>query len=240
MLFFYLGELYKPSHKETVKLCSTILAIQTIGIPMGSPLSPALAILTCARAEEQLFESISSSIRFKAMRYIDDIWICLMKNREEKDEDVQKLFKYYDRHLKIEKEREGKEIQFLDRKIIWNGEELKQVAHNKNTESMKENGERKFMNMIPYKSYGNKKMKKAIIIGKLIRIQLCTTKEEDILWQGWIALTELQTLGYKNSILKEVCGWMDTRYRIKIWRLLFYCFELVGKYFMSQPFRTSS
>ena len=93
------------------------------------------------------------------------------------------------------------------------------------------------MNTLPGISYGPRKRKRAIIIGKLIKIHVGTTRMIDKFWLGWLTLWELGMLGYKWDLVKECCGWIDARFRDKIWRLLSDLFELVGNNFMFPPFR---
>jgi len=220
--------------------CGSLTMIQTIGIPMGSPLSPALAIVTCAISEEKMLQEMLGNEKFVAMRYMDDIWLCTVERKEEREVDIRKLFSYYDHHLKIEKERDGDQVRFLDRMIIWNGKKLKTTEFNKNQTSLIEEGTRTFRNIIPAISFGCKKNKKAIIIGRLFRIQRSTMDKEDRFWQGWFTLTELKMLGYKPNILKDCCCWIDARFKENIWGFLFKCFMLVGKYYMSHPSIVSS
>ena len=52
-----------------------ILLKQINGIPMGSPTSPALAIIVCAHAEHTFLKSILDFPRFFAVRYMDDIHV---------------------------------------------------------------------------------------------------------------------------------------------------------------------
>ena len=229
--------------RETVKMdlenavfkCGEIIVIQTIGIPMGSPMSPALAIVTCAKAEQQMWNTLNGSIRFQAMRYMDDIWVCTLNRKNERKEDTKKLLGFYDKHLKIEKEREGKIVWFLDREIIWNGETLRTISFNKNLESMKEYGIRKFKNILPMESFGGRKTKKAIIVGRLFRIQIGTTMAIERFWQGWITLLELKMLGYSWNILKDCCSWVGARYKEDVWSSLYQLFLLVGNNYMSHP-----
>ena len=70
------------------------------------------------------------------------------KGKRRKEENI---LKYYDRYLKIEKERT--QVRFLDGTIIWDGESLRTVAYNKNEESMKETGLRRFKNILPATRY---------------------------------------------------------------------------------------
>ena len=228
-------ETVKMDLENSVFRCGNIMAIQTIGIPMGSPLSPALAITTCAKAESRMMKELEGTIKFQAMRYIDDIWICTFRRTEEEEPKTKEILKFYDRHLKVEIEREGDKVRFLDRMIVWNGMELRSIAFNKNEESMRNEGKRKFQNILPANSYGRKEIKKAIIVGRLFRIQIGTTRLTDCFWQGWLTLMELKMLNYNLNIIRECCGWVDARYKSDLWRFLFKCFLLVGNNYMSCP-----
>ena len=230
-------ETVKQDLNNAVFKCGIIPVIQTIGIPMGSPLSPSLAILTCAKAEHKMYTELRINTKFHAMRYMDDIWFMIMKNkRDESKEDLTDLFQNYSKKLKLEKEREGNRVRFLEREIIWDGEKLTERAFNKNNESLMKEGKRKFMNMLPNVSYGTRKMKRAIIIGRLIKIHVGTTIYVEKFWKGWLTLWEIGMLGYKWDLVKECCGWIDARFRDKIWRLLVDLFQMVGNNFMFSPF----
>ena len=229
-------ETIKQDLNNAVFKCGTLKVIQTIGIPMGSPLSPALAITTCAIAENQMMEDLMDNYKFRAMRYMDDIWICTMKQRLEEPMKVEKIFEYYDKNLKVERERKGQHVRFLDREIIWTGNKLTTTDFNKNIENLRTFGTRRFQNTIPEISYSKRKLKKAIIVGKLSRVQRNTMNDMNLFVLGWIALLELGLLGYKKNLLQDCCGWMDARYHTSIWRPLFDCFMLVGNYCMFPPF----
>ena len=174
---------------------------------MGSPLSPSLAILTCAKAEYEMLKQIKINTKFCAMRYMDDIWLMMIKEEGTNiEDDLKYLFSKYNKKLKLEKEREGPVVRFLEREIIWNGKTLIERAFNKNKESLLNKGKMKFMNTLPGISYGPRKRKRAIIIGKLIKIHVGTTRMTDKFWLGWLTLWELGMLGYKWDLVKECCG----------------------------------
>jgi hypothetical protein len=56
----------------------TAILKQIIGIPMGSPLSPALAIIICAYSEHKFLTSISTYKYLTAVRYMDDLHSCII------------------------------------------------------------------------------------------------------------------------------------------------------------------
>ena len=159
------------------------------------------------------------------MRYMDDMWLMTLKEKTEKWIETKKLLQGYDRHLKIEKEREGDKIQFLDREIIWDGKKLKEQSYNKNFKELLNTGSRKFQNLLHYESYGDYKTKKGIIVSRFLRIHKSTTEKRDVFWKGWISLIELRMLGYGRRIIEDCYIWCDMQVRSKIWRLLILCFS---------------
>ena len=70
----------------------TFVLQQCKGIPMGSPLSPMLAILYCARIESYFLNTLTTNIRFNSIRYIDDIFIILSgRKKDMKEGKIDKL-----------------------------------------------------------------------------------------------------------------------------------------------------
>jgi hypothetical protein len=67
-----------------------VLLLQILGIPMGSPLSPQLAIITCAYAEHKWsIAHLSWSSRLASVRFVDDLGIILAYNsRSQRSFDV--------------------------------------------------------------------------------------------------------------------------------------------------------
>ena len=90
--------------------------------------------------------------------------------------------------------------------------------------------------MLPNVSYGTRKMKRAIVFGRLIKIHIGITIYVEKFWKGWLTLWEIEMLGYKWDLVKECYGWIDLRFRDKIWRLLEDLFQMVGNNFMFSAF----
>ena len=53
---------------------------QTMGIPMGSPCSPALAVAVCMHAEHRFAEMHPEVVVHYGFRYIDDLLLFLREN----------------------------------------------------------------------------------------------------------------------------------------------------------------
>jgi hypothetical protein len=98
--------------------------LQAIGIPMGSPSSPSLAILVCSYTEYQVQKTLGSDNRYiHGLRYMDDLWLAILapKNHSRLLELRNKLYSQYNKHLRIEVMEKGHKTKFLDKTITWNG-----------------------------------------------------------------------------------------------------------------------
>jgi len=201
-----------------------IVLRQMIGIPMGSPISPSLAILSCARQEHFVKQSLGSDVRYiHGMRYIDDSWIALIYPRDSMARMFQlrqKYFECYNPALKVEIEGKGERVKFLDKWIIWNGKKFIQQHRGKNWESMMEDGKRKFFNVIPVESYNSMTQKKGLIMGILSRVNSNSTLDRDVFFLGWGTLFELLGLGYSVKMLCECCFLIGARYERSVWKQL--------------------
>ena len=97
---------------------------QIIGIPMGSPLSPSLAIIICAYSEHKFLTSIHSFKYFTAVRYMDDVHACIIITpfSQEQTEKCLLIIKdmenIYPETLTLEKTGEGS-TDFLESTITY-------------------------------------------------------------------------------------------------------------------------
>jgi len=157
------------------------------------------------------------------MRYIDDSWIAVISPKDSLTEKIrlrQIYLECYNPALKVEIEGKGDQVKFLDKWIIWNGEEFIQQHKGKNWEPLMEEGRRKFFNVIPFNSYTSLVQKKGLIMGILSRVNSNTTRDRDVFFLGWGILFELLELGYNVRLLSDCCLLMEARWERKIWRKL--------------------
>ena len=94
---------------------------QIIGIPMGSPLSPILAISYCAYMERKM-NLIPKDVKILGTRYIDDIFLILRQKISEKEEKLyetlKKVINGYGKEVEVKIEETGDKITFLEAEII--------------------------------------------------------------------------------------------------------------------------
>lgn len=198
-----------------------IVLRQMIGIPMGSPLSPSIAILTCAKDECISMNSLGSDERYiHGMRYMDDLWLIVLfpkRNDRIRIELSRKILANYQKSLKIEIEQRGETVKFLDKKIIWKNDLLIQQHLGKNWNAISDNGIRKFLNVVDYNSYLEKDQKRGIIIGSLSRVNMNTTINKDKLICGFLTLWEFKKLKYPTRVIRAGCRRMFEKTQSEVW-----------------------
>ena len=133
---------------------------QIIGIPMGSPLSPSLAIIICAYSEHKFLTSIHSFKYFTAVRYMDDVHACIIitpYSGEQKDKClriIDDMEKIYPETLTLEKTGEGS-TDFLESTITYTKQDVsvRYFSKNKETIQHKLSSKLKFYRFQPISSF---------------------------------------------------------------------------------------
>jgi len=199
---------------------------QIKGIPMGSPLSPILAIMYCARAENYFIETLDTKIIIHGARYIDDLLLVISGNKEElnfenMDNIIKDLKGLYNNGSGVELQIEywGKHLQFLENEIYITNNKLYIEYFNKN--GIKRNITR----FKSYKSYEPKIQKIGMIIGYFKRIERLSTSASGFMLQVKRIIQELLDLDYPKNVIKRAIYGMKSKkeeicnelHRIKIW-----------------------
>jgi len=147
---------------------------QIWGVPMGSPLSPIIAILVCARREHYYLNSLGREINLlKAIRYMDDVLIFTKYKKEDKEKTLKHvigLMTCYHLCMDLEITDFGKEIKYLECEIKLKKGKLIVSHVIKNQESIIKQGTLNFMKTANYYSYNPKSNKLGTIIGTYCRI----------------------------------------------------------------------
>lgn len=193
---------------------------QVKGIPMGSPLSPILAIMYCARAENYFLESLDTRINIRGVRYIDDLLLVLSCNKEEAsmeiiDNSINDLKGLYNNGSGVELQIEdwGKHLQFLENEIYITNDKVYIEYFNKN-------GIKRYITRFKsYKSYEPKIQKIGMIIGYLKRIERLSTSTSRFMLQVKLIIQELLDLHYPKGIIKKAIHGMENS-RKEIWEEL--------------------
>jgi hypothetical protein len=167
-------------------ISETILQQHT-GISMGSPLSPALAIIVCAYYEEQLWKSqIANPAAKKTMmvRYMDDTFMMTAHNntRAQKRQVnlLQRAMKTaYHEKMTMEVEPLETGYKFLESEIhVHDSITLK--FFDKNATHLKEHNEQKFYQYQHFSSFSPRRQKQATVTSTLYRIDRFTTTKEHL------------------------------------------------------------
>ena len=183
----------------------TKLLRQTAGIAMGSPLSPALAILNCAFFENKFHSLIkkrysSLSTKFFSVRYMDDLlsfvidqprlpnstqidtsapnMICAThadSSCETLHPIIFDLFHFYHHRLTMEIEPHSGTFKFLESTIQIRPTRTVSQFYLKNYDSAQRAVVRKFLHTQHWDSFNNSNLKSALITGTLCRIARYTT-----------------------------------------------------------------
>ena len=177
------------------------IAKQTMGIPMGSPLSPAMAIATTAYMEQNwrtkmLKEIPEADGTYDARRYMDDvIFVYTGKEGERALEHFRTSA--YEAPLKLE---DAEQDVYLETKIL--GEDITwRRMKNKN----EDNTEQIIWKYQRYDSYAPYGQKWAVMMSTLAKVHEYATDGMQLLYSASTKLREFEGLGYPNKVLRRAC-----------------------------------
>jgi hypothetical protein len=184
-----------------------VIVKQGWGIPMGSPLSPILAIVICVKYETVFKETLGVDNRLKIKRYMDDVWLIGRYKKGSKTEEKEidkaiidfRTFGYHER-MKIETEGVQEKVEFLEctierRKGKW------ECEYRVKNEERRKNGMKGLRRFIEYGSYGDKR-KVGLVMGAMARVEQNCSEKIGILVKGTAVVRELRRAGYPNSEIK--------------------------------------
>jgi hypothetical protein len=200
-----------------------VILRQLKGIPMGSPISPILAIMVCAYYESSFYKNCNSDERQRTegVRYVDDIIVYGIYNRKivgDKDKTMRVMDSFencYHEDLILEEEK------VVDGQCIFLEAEIKLDYKNKILMRFKNvnwkyimNGERrKIMRYVHWRSYTPRSIKRCTIIGCIHRIIMhssCDVFMRDSILKLFF---ELRSLEYPWKFLAGVMYDMMNKYR---------------------------
>ena len=193
---FDLGNIYFTSRGHLLR--------QTIGIAMGSPLSPALAIMNCAYYEDRFHDFLASNHpnladNFFSLRYMDDLLSFVVDKPPPPRDDpppcnkhpdgacaplhplFHELFHFYHDSLTMEIEPHVGTFKFLESAITLSNNKISAQFFLKNYEKTQNRMVSLFLNTQHWDSYNNHAVKRALITGTLYRIARFTSSPELLL-----------------------------------------------------------
>ena len=198
---------------------------QIIGVPMGSPLSPALAKITCMYFENIMLQRYKHEdiCHIEGLRFMDDLlalgtfdYTSTASKRAMKKQ-IKELTVCYDERMSLEIEAESgigdrntnKETQYLQSNIIFNKNRIEMYENNKNAQSITEQGTQKLLRFPHMNSYAPTKQKIAICFQAAIAIERYSTTRKLKKRQFEILEKELRgPLEYPHNFIQITLNYM--------------------------------
>ena len=191
-----------------------VILKQEKGVPVGSPLSPPLAILVAAYYECMFLESIPEKDRKKieGIRYVDDILIFGFVDIECDRERfltaklIEKFAKEcYHADLTLEEEEiKDNKVIFLEAELIIFGDKIEVSHKNKNWNLMQQREEQNIFRFVRWNSAVPRCIKKAVVIGAIHRILVHSTNTKYAVISILKILFELNVIGFPWVFLRRV------------------------------------
>ena len=188
-----------------IQMPSGELKKQREGIPMGDPISPAMAIAACAWMEHEWMESLTLADkgRFRAKRFMDDILMIYARNESWDHEKFIKDFERsecYQEPLELEM---GKDGTFLETRYEIRGNAIKYKLKNEN-----ETGETKVWRYQHFHSASPFMQKRATLTACLRKVQRMSS-DPSTLWESALdKVAEFRRLRYPLSVLRKACSYL--------------------------------
>jgi hypothetical protein len=186
---------------------------QNIGAPMGDPLSPAFAIITCACAESRFLAGLGADERRLVMgtRYIDDLFVCVAYKKNDGKSRAKKILDKIGKHvyprgliLESTGNSNERELEYLDAVISRTNiadVNLQVRWKNKNDRAY---CPQKIVRFRAPCDASNPESQSAGILAVLHTINCHCSSDADIVQHGMELHRELSALGHKHPLLKEV------------------------------------
>jgi len=209
-------------HNAIFQLGQDTILKQLIGIPMGSPLSAALAPLVCIYFEHKLFSILDPKltlIKTNGFRYMDDqIAIAAFDKRDPESKNqaitfVEKLATCYDDAMIMENEASNiketgeiltsSEFDFLEATISICKSEITLKHLNKNKKMILESNKQKRFRYHHYHSYTPTNQMMGTVIGTIVRIHCYSSNTEEFIKSINLTIRELYSLSYPTNIIRK-------------------------------------
>lgn len=204
------------------------LLSQKVGIPMGSPMSPALAIIMCAYCEYRYLQRNNlQSVRPRVfgVRYVDDAYYLSgyhssdPAGRERAQAALDDVVKNcYHKNLVVETDPDQTHICMLESIVdLSTPGELHASYWHKNAESIRTSGTQSFLKFQPFASFSPLASKKGVITSTFLRVRRASSDDKLALRGLGSIITELRTLAYPKSVITSVLQRMTHKYNDNFW-----------------------
>ena len=198
--------------------------LQKVGIPMGSPLSPAIAQIVCAFYECRTAQWARASLITNPVvgfRYMDDLTAFIFYYTEKDLWDALKLaFRIrfgYHRNMELEVEDTTKPFKFLSSVLHADAESglVYSAFHNKNEAAIKAKPHQQFPTYQHYSSFSPATQKISVALSSMLRIGEAVNTTQAAAAAFDLLEAELRGLKYPNRIIKRAfrrARWADARW----------------------------
>ena len=200
---------------------------QFVGVPMGSPLSPALAKITCMYFENILLQKIKNdqTCKLEGLRFMDDLIAIAGVYDYTSTEGKLKIAKYmkelttcYDDGMILEieaksgigKRSKPKETTYLQSNLVFKNNTIEMYEKNKNEENIEKYGKQKLLRYPHIQSYASRNQKQAICVQGAIAIDRYSTTKDYKTTQFIKMTKEMTILGYPRKMLEKTLFYETT------------------------------
>ena len=210
-----IGSYVQQILKQCFFTCGSITMQQLIGIPMGSHISPPLAIATCMYSEYK-FECSRGYISrpLGGLRYMDDILHMTVRRRmptpvEQTEEDaaVEDLLcearGIYPETMRVILTADTQPLPFLESEIAWVGSATTMWYMNKNREAIKRGSQQKIKRFRDGKSFSSQHSLRSVVQCMLQRCTRFTTLLSTRLLAVFQLIEEFMIISYPAKLIRR-------------------------------------
>ena len=206
-----------------------VLLQQKKGVPMGSPLSPVLAILICAYYEHKWLESKTPLVRARVagIRYVDDTHNVVAVNGRDASSErearvlLSEMNACYHRDMEVQEEKiENNRYHFLETTVECRPDGFEVMHRNKNFEHLLLHGKQKLYRYQHFFSFSPYRAKKGVVISALSRIARNCSSDARVIESVFQLFVELQMLRYPRALLLSALDRLWRRTGKDVWMAL--------------------
>ena len=188
-----------------VKMPDGHLKRQIAGIPMGDPLSPGMAIGTCAWMEKEFMNTIPQTVKdnFCARRFMDDVILFYAEHDGwDYERFVREICTFAIYHPPLELE-PGKEGTFLETRFRIDDGRVVHWLKNDN-----EGGKREVWRYQHFQSATPFMQKRATLTACLKKVERMASDDAQLIRGAKDKLAEFRALRYPVSVLRQACSFL--------------------------------
>ena len=198
---------------------------QTVGIPMGSPLSPALAVLICIFYEHSMISDLPPhpNVHLVGTRYIDDLAVFFVHHPSSADT-LPALWENcrnaYHENMQLEVETHNNSFKFLGSDIFVNPTQgVSSKLHNANLPSLSTTATQQFYRFPHFHSSTSSQIKSSTLFTMLHRAYVYSSNTTSLIYSVVALLHEFTSLQYPRVLLKKTLHKASTIWPSAAWKV---------------------